>query len=297
MNHKLELISAHGDDTFGALGYVVCGLPTVAEAEALVARGLSAQEGRASVSSSLTRAIGSATSGGRIVVIRRAAQPYLGYAAFTSAVIDRGARTVSGNPLAYAAARDELGWYIHDDVEAARKRVEQAVTATNSDQHPSLIVPGGYVAGSIEPTSSLASVLSKLQVGANALGPVELSFVEEAVSEALSFTPDFNQTSLTQLAHSLTIATAETLVLSRLRNLRWQGLALLGYSFTEGGVPVTIEVPASLDLYRQNLDQLISQLKGQSLLTAELSWLKPHVTTAVAIMHTELNNALPDESK
>jgi hypothetical protein len=283
MNHQLKLISSHGDETFASLSYIVCGLPSAAVTAAL-ANGVSAEEGSASVTTNLVHAVERiGNEPGKIVVLRRPAQPYLGYASDTDAVIDRKAKTVSGNPIAYAAGRDDLGWYTQSKVDTAH--------------HLSLIVPAGYIAATIEVTPGLKAILSDVAVAAKTLAPFDLSYLETAINETIELAPSFTQGSETQVTHSLAIGTAEALVMSRLRQLRWEGLALLGYRFTDNGQPITIKLPTSIEVHRQELDRLEAQLKGQSLLTAELVWLKPHVTTAIAMMRTELNDALLGEAK
>jgi len=283
MNHQLELISSHGDDTFAALPYVICGVSSPEAAQSALASGISTQEGSALVTTNLVHALQQAGGeSGRIIVLRRPAQPTLGYATDTTAIIDRQAKTVSGHPLAYAAGRNALGWFTDSKLEA---------------HHLSLIVPAGYIAATIEITSGLSSILDKLEVAANALNAFDLTVVDEVLSEAMTIAPGFTQGSVTQIAHSLTIASVEALVMSRLRELRWEGLTLLGYSFTEGDQPAEIKTPANLKTHQQNLDMLEAQLKGESLLIAELSWLKPHVATAIAMMRSELADALPEAAK
>lgn len=284
MNHKLELISSRGDDTFAALPYVVFGVSSPAAAEAVLASGISTQEGTALVTTNLVHAMqqaGGAT--GRIIVLRRPAQPTLGYAIDTTAIIDRQAKTISGHPSAYAAGRNDLGWYTDSKLDAAH--------------HLNLIVPADYIAATLEISPGLSSVLDRLEVAANALSEFDMSFVETAITEALTLAPSFTQSSPIQVAHSLAIASAEALVMSRLREVRWEGLVLLGYSITDGGQPVKIMTPTTIEAQKQTIDFLEVQLNGESLLTAELSWLKPHVATAIAMMRTELNDALPEAAK
>ena len=284
MNHQLELTSSRGDDTFASLQYVVCGLASSAQAQAALASGISAPEGAPSVTTNLVHAMQQAGGQtGCLVVLRRPAQPTLGYASDTGAIIDRQAKTISGYPLAYAAGRSDLGWYTDSKLDASH--------------HLSLVVPAGYIAATIEITPGLSSVLDRLEVAANALSSFDLSFVETALGETITLAPDFTQGSVEQVVHGLSIATAEALVLSRLRQMRWEGLALLGYTFTDGGQPATIKAPASIEAHKANIDHLEAQLKGQSLLTAELSWLKPHVVTAIAMMRSELADALPEPAK
>jgi hypothetical protein len=282
MNHRLELVSSHGDDTFAALIYTVCGLASEGEAGAIIERGLAVAEGKTSVSGGLIQALTAAGATGRLVILRRPAQPYLGYATATSAIIDRTAHTVSGNPLAYAAGRNELAWYSESDTESVRRRLE-----TNPTTH-SLIVPGGYVVGWLEITTGLVSALNKLEVAAATLGAIDLNFAELAVREALTFSSSFSQGSPEELARALIISTVETTVISALRHLRWQGLALLGYSFNEGGQTVTVQAAAGVDEYHRTLDRLEAQLKAKSLLVGDLGWLAPHAATAIATMRTEL---------
>jgi hypothetical protein len=288
MNHQLQLISAHGDETFASLSYLICGL-TAADAESALTNGISTTEGASSVSTDLVYAATQAKADGWILVLRRPAQPFLGYATATIATIDRAAHTVTGNPLGYAAGRDELAWYTQED--------GQAAMAADPNPRPSLIVSPDYAAATIAVTPGLSSVLTQLEVATNGLGAIDLAFVEAALVDALTFAPNFTQTSPEELAHRLVVATVEALVISRLRNLRWQGLALLGYSFSEAGQATTITVPASLDEHRKELDRLEQQLKAQAILVGELAWLQHHVTSVIATMRSELAGGLPEAPK
>jgi hypothetical protein len=288
MNHQLQLISAYGDETFASIGYLICGL-TASDAESGLTNGISTVEGAPSVSTNLIYAAAQAKTNGGILVLRRPSQPFLGYATATTVTIDRAAHTVTGNPLGYAAGRDELAWYTQED--------GQAAMAADPNPRPSLVVSPDYAAATITVTPGLSSVLTQLQVAASGLGAIDLAFVESAVIDALDFAPNFTQTSPEELAHRLVIATTEALVISHLRELRWQGLALLGYSFSENAQPITIVVPASLDEHRKELDRLEQQLKAQAILVGELAWLQQHVTSAIATMRSELANALPEASK
>jgi len=284
MNHQLELTSSRGDDTFAALPYILCGVTSPAAAGAALVSGISTQEGAALVTTNLVHAMQQAGGEtGRILVIRRPAQPTLGYATDTIATIDRQAKTVSGHPLAYAGGRNNLGWFTDSKLDAAH--------------HLSLIIPAGYIAATIEVAPGLGSVLNRLEVAANALMPFDLAFVDTALNEAMTIAENFTQSSETQIAHSLTIATAEALVMSRLREMRWEGLTLLGYRFFEGDQPAIIKAPVTIEAHEQNLDHFEAQLKSDSLLTAELAWLKPHVTAAITMMRSELADALPEAAK
>jgi hypothetical protein len=270
VNHDLELNPARGDETFATLRYLVC-------AADIPEQGLSAGVGQPSVSSNLAAAFHGAAGQSRLTILRRPTQPYLGYAMTTTAIIDRDRHSVT-NALGYAEARNRLAWYAQNPPQA-------------SDAN--LIVPADYVVGWVAASDGLISALNKLEVAANALTTIDLSFAEQALAEAITLAPSFTQGSVTELAHSLVVSTAEAIVLSHLRGLRWQALATLGYSFNDNAQAITIQAPASIDQCRHDLDRLEAQLQTESLLTGELSWLKPHAAAAIAIARTELNDRLP----
>lgn len=275
MNHQLELISEHGDETFARLAYLVHGVATSFEVGQVMEHGLSARAGEAAgVSASL------ADAEGHILILRRPSQPYVGYAATTSAVIDRAAHTVSGNPLAYASSRRQLAWYTNS--EAKLTDTEKLAGA------PSLVVSSDYLIGWIEPNLIMATTLNQLEIAASSLVPIPLVPLEAGLIESITFAPSATQVVPLQLAHALLIASIESIILSHLRLMRWQGLALAGYSFTEAGAAITIPTPSTHNEQQRRINELQARLNGESLLVGELAWLRPHTQAAITIMNNEL---------
>jgi|GEM_PF-4788222 len=277
MNHHLELSPVSIDETLARLRYAVYSADTEAAVGGIMEHGLRVREGEATVSAAL------AAGNGYQVILRRPKQPYLGYAAATSAVLERSEQTVSGNPLAYARARRELGWYTNETLQV-----------TAGSEAVDLTVASDFLIGWIEPIVTLASTLAKLDVAAEVMAPLQLLPIEHAIAEALVFAPGATQVSSTELAHALVISTLESLVLEQLRNLRWRGLSLLGYHFSDRGQDIAMAPAESISHQQQELNGLQERLNGDSLLVGELAWLVPHVQSAVTVMNNELRNPLPD---
>lgn len=277
MNHHLELTPASIDETLSQLRYIVYSADSEAAVGGIMEHGLRVREGEATVSAAL------AANSGYQVILRRPKQPYLGYATATAAVLDRPGKAVGGSPLAYARARRALGWY-----------TSQSLTTTPGAESVDLTVASDFLVGWIEPTVTLAATLAKLDVAVQTLAPVPFVPIEHAIAEAIVFAPGVTQVSVTELAHALVISTLESSVFEQLRNLRWQGLSLLGYSFTDRGQDIKVAPAESINQQQLELNGLQERLNGDSLLVGELAWLKPHVQSLVTIMNNELRNPLPD---
>ena len=280
MNHHLELTPAAIDETLAQLRYIVYSADSEATVGGIMEHGLRVREGEAAVSAAL------AANSGYQVILRRPKQPYLGYATAAAAVLDRPGKAVGGNPLAYARARRALGWY-----------TSQSLTATPGAESVDLTVASDFLVGWIEPTVTLAATLAKLEVAAQTLAPVQSAAIEHAIAEAIVYAPGVTQVSATELAHALVISTLETSVLEQLRNLRWQGLSLLGYRFTDGGQAIEVVPAESMNQQQLALNVLQERLNGDSLLVGELAWLAPHAQSAVTVMNNELRNPLPDSPR
>lgn len=277
MNHHLELSPTSIDETLAQLRYVVYSADTEAAVGGIMEHGLRVREGEATSSAAL------AANDGYQVILRRPKQPYLGYATATSAVLDRPQKAVSGSPLGYARARRELGWY-----------TSESLVAKAGSESVELTVSSDFLVGWIEPTVTLAATLARLDVAAKLLAPLQFVPIEHAIAEAIVFAPGATQVSATELAHALVISTLESSILEQLRNLRWQGLSLLGYHFSERGQDITVTPAESMNQQQRQLNGLQERLNGDSLLVGELAWLVPHVQSAVTVMNNELHNPLPD---
>ena len=277
MNHHLELSPASIDETLAQLRYVVYPAAIEAVVGGILEHDLRVREGEATSSAAL------AANDGYQVILRRPRQPYLGYATATTAVLNRPQKLVSGNPLEYARARRELGWYSGE-----------SLVAKADTESVELTVLSNFLVGWIEPTVTLAATLGRLDVAAKLLAPLQFAPIERAIAEAIIFAPGVTQVGATELAHALVISTLESSVLEQLRNLRWQGLSLLGYHFSERGQDITVTPAESINQQQRELNGLQERLNSDSLLVAELAWLAPHVQSAVTVMNNELHNPLPD---
>src|SRR4051812_3815870 len=132
---RLELVSAHGDQTLSQVRFVLYGAGQLAVNE-VMRQGLAFVEGRAAVSTNLIQAYAQATEpanayhpeaapggdAGAIMVIAMPRDFHIGYATFTTAYVDRALKMVLGAPLRYASGRKQLAFYMNEDVEGSRKR-------------------------------------------------------------------------------------------------------------------------------------------------------------------------------
>jgi hypothetical protein len=87
------------------------------------------------------------------------------------------------------------------------------------------------------------------------------------------------------------IGTIESLVMSKLRMMRWQGLAMLGYSFFEVRQPVQVTAVRDAVEQRRQIDELGRRLASSGLFSAELAWLKVYANHELDLMRMELDAA------
>ena len=277
MNHHLALSPSSSDETLALLRYLTFPAASEAAVGAVMEHGLRVREGEATISAALVN------SEGYQVILRRPRQPYLGFATLTSAILDRAQKTVSGSPLGYARARRELGWYL-----------SASLVAKPGAESVNLTVSSDFLVGWTQPTVTLVASINQLDVAAKLLTPLQFGPIEEAIAEAIVLAPGVTQLSASEPAHALVVSTLESSVLEQMRNLRWQGLSLLGYHFSERGQGITVAPAESMNDQQQRLNGLQERLNGESLLMGELAWLRPHVQSLVTIMNNELRDPLPD---
>ncbi len=304
---RLELLSAHGDQTLPEVRFVAHGSSRQAGAE-ILEHGLSFIEARATVSTSLIQAMGYATDPikrgysqseisttddpGLITVVAVPAEFHLGYATFTTAYIDRSLKLVTGAPLRYAGARKQLALFSSEDTEAARVRVEgEVLNGFALADHPSFLVDPRFVVGSFHTGSNLASVLTNLEVSAKSFEPIDFVRLERSLQLQFAVREPAQAVLVPTLIRDMIVGTIESVIMSRLRMMRWQGLALLGYRFHEGRDEVTIGGVADLAGQNRRIDEYERQLASSKLFDGELAWLKTYGTRQLALMRVELEAA------
>jgi len=304
---RLELLSSHGDQTLAQVRFAVHGSSEAAGVE-IVHRGLSFIEGRATLSTSLIQALGYATDPvkrgystsevsvdddpGLITVIAIPAEFHLGYATFTTAYVDRSLKMVMGAPLRYAGARKQLALYRSEDTEAARARVEMDVlNGSPLTDHPSFELDPRFVMGTMHPDNNLSTILTHLEVAAKGFEPVNFAAMERSLQGLFTVREPAQAVLVPTIIRDLIVGTIESVIMSRLRMMRWQGLALIGYSFREGKGDVEISKPQDATEQRRRMDEYGRQLASSSLFDGELAWLKTYGLRQLELMRVELDGA------
>ena len=96
----------------------------------------------------------------------------------------------------------------------------------------------------------------------------------------------------------LVTGTVESMIIARLRMMRWHNLVLLGYKFYEGDRQIQIPGVTNMADQRRKMDDVGRLLASSMLFNAELEWLKLFVAKELEIMRIELEGSelanLPD---
>ncbi|HSX01706.1 MAG TPA: hypothetical protein VLI05_00140 [Candidatus Saccharimonadia bacterium] len=317
---RLKLVSSHGDQTLSRLRFVVRGAADAREADGILAVGLHFTEGRPVVSANLARAyhwsfdtdgLPRSAAGdnqtdlvpnSQTVIPHQASdlfifavppQFHVGYGAFTTAYIDRTLKRVVGAPLRYAASRRQLAFYRDDQTEAAREAIEAEVAeGYGMDQRPGFVLDAKNIVGSFSATPGLRSLLGEIEVATRAFQPLPLEQLEASLD---SFFRPMDQTAevlIASVVSDLVLSTVESAMISQLRTMRWQGLALLGYQFVEDDRPVAVVPPHSPAEQLQRLEAAERALEQPDLFAGQLAWLPTYARTELRIMRVELDEAL-----
>lgn len=305
---RLELICAHGDQTLSRVRFVVRGSSRLAS-EQMLHDGLNFIEGRAVASTNLIQAFSYAADPGKsdgsvasssgplgdfgaIAVVAVPAEFHLGYGVFTTAYIDRAMKMVLGAPLRYAEARKQLAFYVHDDPEASRKQIEHEIMggfALNS--RPTFTVSPRQVIGIFELGGGLKNVITQLEVSARALEPLNFAVLERALAGLFTVRESAEVVLVPTMARDLLVGTVESVILTHVRIMRWQGLALLGYRFREGHEDVAVAGLRDIAEHQRAIDEYGRRLASSSIFTGELAWLKTYVAGQLGLMRVELEGA------
>ena len=305
---RLELISSYGDQTLNRVRFVVHGSSNATESVSILDEGLRFVEGRPTLSTNIVHAhdwtvnpqkqaqshgMGEVLGEpGDVMVCAVPPNLHLGYGIFTTAYVDRMLKRVSGAPLRYAAGRKQLSFYKTADTEASRVHVESEVAnGYLIDQMPQLLLEPKYVIGRFAPSPVFDSVVTQLDVAVRSMQPLEYERLETSLHELFRPTIAANAAYAASAIHDIIIGTVESVVISRLRMMRWQGLALLGFTFFEGKQPVKIAPVKDLTEQQRRMDELGRTLASSALFTAELGWLKDYVAHELELMRLELEAA------
>lgn len=305
---RLEFISSYGDQTLSRVRFVVHGSSNATESVSILDEGLSFVEGRPTLSTNIvhahdwtvnpqkqaqSRGLGEVLGEpGDVVVCAVPPNLHLGYGIFTTAYVDRALKRVSGAPLRYAAGRKQLAFYKTADTEAARVHLESEIAnGYLIDQMPQLLLEPKYVIGRFAPGPVFDSVVTQLDVAVRSMQPLEYARLEASLGDLFRPTIDANAAYAASAIHDIIVGTVESVVISRLRMMRWQGLALLGFGFFEGKQAVKIAPVKDLVEQRRRMDELGRTLASSALFTGDLVWLKSYVAHELELMRLELEAA------
>lgn len=291
MQSHLELKPAAGDETIGRLRFVLRG-DTAAAAADISVQGLRFTPGEACVSGSLATAAERAGTAGRVLVLAVPTDFRVGYPVLNTAFISRADLHVIGAPRRYAAARQALSLYRGEDVETERMKIESEVfNGSPLADHPAFTLDYRNVIGGLAVNTQLESVLARLHVSAEALEAVDFTSIDSALTELFECREPAQQVLVPTTVHALAVAEVEAVVIAKLRQLRWQGLATLGYAFKEGKEPVEVAPAADVAAQHQALLGVRKRAEGSALLTGELAWLKTFTLRQLELMRIELDGA------
>jgi hypothetical protein len=292
---RLELPAARGDETLSAVRFVLRAVTSSAAGADIFERGLGFVEGEGFVSTNLAQADRDAAAHdgpGMIVAVATAPDFHLGYAVHTTAYIDRTAKLVMGAPLRYAAARKQLAFYMDADTEVARRRVElEMLSGQPLASRPTFQIPKQYIVGGFPTTAGLRAVLTGLKVSAKAFEAVDSANIEQALVELFDCREPAQAALVPGMMRSLVVGTIESVIMSRLRMMRWQGLGLLGYHFHEGREDVAVTRVEDMAEQRRRIGVYERLLTGANVFIGELAWLKVYALHELNIMRVELDGA------
>jgi hypothetical protein len=289
---RLELVSAHGDQTLPQVRFAAHE-SSLSEGIEIQRHGLRFIEARSAVSTSMIGASSSIDGEARVIsIVAIPASFHLGYAASTTAYIDRSLKLVTGAPLRYADGRRHLALYRAEDTEAAREVVEAEVLSGFAlNDHPSFEVEPRFVVGGFTSGSGLDRLLTYLEVSAESFELVDFAKLEHSLQGLFTVREPAQAVLVPTLVRDMIMGTIESAIMSRLRMMRWEGLALLGYRFIEDDQDVEIARPADMAEHRRQIDEYERQLASSKLFDGELAWLKTYGTRQLALMRVELEAA------
>jgi hypothetical protein len=285
---RLELVSAHGDQTLANIRFVIYRPAAVADTPRVFTEGVTFVEGRPVVSTTIVRPQNAA---GEVIICAVPANFHLGYGVFTTAYIDRVLKKVTGAPMHYAAGRNQLALYMEPDAEAARVHIESEIAnGFAMEQRPHFILEPKFLIGRFS-GPGFEQITRNIEVSVESFEPVDYSSTEEALRELFQPSIPANMVLAPTAMRDVLIGTVESLVMTRLRLMRWRGLAMLGYSFSEGRQPVTVEPVRDATEQRRLIDEVGRRLASSALFSAELAWLKVYATHLLDLMRVELEAA------
>lgn len=239
-----NLISSEGDETLGQVKYYLHGTSSLLDVEGIREMGLSAREGRATLSTDLEHACKWATgenrqysdsqtsraadATGRIFVFSKPADLTVDYGLHTDAQI--AGQEITGFPIKYAAGRKQLALFQLASNKADLKQVKK-------EQREVVTLPPECIKAVIEPSPEVKALAGHLSRQVKQLEKVNITQVAKQLETLLANDPkNVISGSAAEISRSLVITTIESIVISKLRNLRLGVLSMKGYKILENGV-------------------------------------------------------------
>lgn len=312
LQDSIVLEADRGDETLGRVRFVAHGTTNGSDAGAIVTNGMQYIVGRPVFSTNLVHAndwtrnpakqIQSAGNGpdgslGSVVILALHEQVHLGYGVHTTAVIHRSSKLVDGAPLKYAGARKQLALYHDADTVAARASLEQEIRRGYTlEMRPRFRLDPSAAVGYFPGGDQLTAILAALDTTIRALEPVDFDRFGTALAQVFVTRTPATAVLVPVVCRDLLIGTTESIVMSRLRMMRWQGLAMLGYRFLSGGKEETVAAVKSAQEQRARIDDYNRKLASSALFTAELAWLKVFALRQLELMRVELEAAALEAS-
>ncbi len=291
----LELKPAYGDETVGRLHFVLHS-DTAGASEIIGREGLRFTPGQDCVAANLLAAYKKAAlegeASGKIIVLTVPPDFHAGYSVLNTAFISRAQQQVIGAPMHYAAAREHLSLYQGEETEGERMRIESEIlNGSPLEDHPSFTIDYRNVLGAFTASQQLRSVLVKLEVSVLAFEQIDYTTIEGSLQELFDCREPAQAVLVPTMVHELVVQMVEAVVMSRLRLMRWQGLAALGYSIKQGSEEIKLEAPVDVNEQRRQMEACRKAAEGSAMLSGELTWLRTYTLRELELMRIELDGA------
>lgn len=138
---------------------------------------------------------------------------------------------------------------------------------------------------------ALDQLVKRLDVSVRSFETLDLVRLEDEFREVLVPVSLASAALVSAAIRDIIIGTIESIVISRMRMMRWQGLALLGYTFTENRQEVQIAPVQDLAEQRRRIEDIGRRLASSGIFSTEVAWLKAYVTNQLDLMRIELDGA------
>lgn len=274
-HHNLLLRADHGDVTLAQQRYAFTTKLETGNIMPYQSDGLPVKLGEAEFSTDLSGVLGGSVVG-QSVILRRPETLRLVVPATADIALDRSARTVTGDVAAYMRSRGHLALW----------PTEQTDRPGAAAKEPAVIEPANVV-GSFRASPSLQVMLSQMAVQIASWQAIDYARMTQSLLEFFTPAATAQWGAPAEIMHELMEASVEAGVMAGLRQLRLEGLVIIGYT-----VPAPINTPAALALGRTGQQRRLQAyelaLKNQ-FFSGHLLWLQHYAATELRIMALELD--------